>query len=143
MWEALEVPADEACRSEDRSERYAVKRQRIEEAQDKGLVRTDMPSSYLLMMLMGMVNYASALPQVRNLIFAGEPGFDAEKLRAWTKDAVKRVAARAADESSATGTSAAEAELAAVSTAKQSAASKQSAAPTAASAASATVAAAG
>ena len=96
MWEALEVPDDETCRSEDRSARYAVKRQRIEEAQDKGLVRTDMPSPYLLMMLMGMVNYAAALPQVRNLIFGQE--FDAEKLRDWTKDAVKRVAARAADE---------------------------------------------
>lgn len=132
MWEALEVPADEACRSEDRSERYAVKRQRIEEAQDKGLVRTDMPSSYLLMMLMGMVNYASALPQVRSLIFAGEPGFDAEKLRAWTKDAVKRVAARAADEPPAGGeASAAEAELAAVSKtrAKRPAASTAASAP--------------
>jgi AcrR family transcriptional regulator len=95
MWEALEVPADETCRTEARAERYGQKKQRIEEAQDRGLLRTDMPSGYMLMMLMGMVNYAAALPQVRDLVFGAD--FDAEQLRDWTKDAVKRVAARAQD----------------------------------------------
>jgi AcrR family transcriptional regulator len=94
MWEALEVAEDEVCRSEDRAQRYAAKREKIEDAQERGLARADMPSAYMLMMLMGLVNYAAALPQVRGLIF-GE-SFDPEQLREWTKDAVKRVAARAA-----------------------------------------------
>ena len=39
---------------------------------------------------------ASLGPQVRGLVFGSE--FDVEALRAWTKDAVKRVAARATEE---------------------------------------------
>lgn len=94
MWEALEVPLEETCRGEARAARYGVKKQKIEDAQAKGIAREDMPSAYMLMMLMGMVNYASAMPQVRGLIFGED--YDPELLRAWTKDAVKRVAARAA-----------------------------------------------
>jgi AcrR family transcriptional regulator len=101
MWEALEVAEDEVCRSEDRAQRYATKREKIEDAQERGLARTDMPAAYLLMMLMGMVNYPAALPQVRGLIF-GE-SFDAGQLREWTKDAVKRVAARADDDPAGSG----------------------------------------
>ncbi|HET9170867.1 MAG TPA: TetR family transcriptional regulator [Actinospica sp.] len=95
MWEALEVEQENVCRSDDRSVRYAVKKQKIADAQDQGIVRADMPAAYMLMLLMGMINYAAALPQVRNLVFG--PGFDPEALREWTKDAVKRVAAKAAE----------------------------------------------
>ncbi|MBR7832189.1 TetR family transcriptional regulator [Actinospica durhamensis] len=95
MWEALEVKADETCRTEDRAARYAVKKQKIADAQELGLARSDMPAPYLLLLLMGMINYGAALPQVRDLVFGSE--FDTEALRAWTKDAVKRVAARAQD----------------------------------------------
>ena len=95
MWEALEVEQENACRTEDRSARYAVKKQKIVDAQEQGIVRKDMPPAYMLMLLMGMINYAAALPQVRDLVFG--PGFDAEALREWTKDAVKRVAAKAAE----------------------------------------------
>jgi len=96
MWEALEVAEENTCRSDVRAERYGVKKQKIAAAQERGLVREDMPPAYLLMLLMGMINYAAALPQVRGLIFG--PEFDAEALRSWTKDAVKRVAERAADD---------------------------------------------
>jgi AcrR family transcriptional regulator len=99
MWEALEVEEADICRTEDRIERYGVKVQKIADAQQQGLVRTDMPPAYMLMMLMGLVNYANAVPQVRNLVFG--PGFDAEALREWTKDAVKRVAAKSAEPASA------------------------------------------
>jgi len=95
MWEALEVPDERTCRSEARSERYAVKKQKIADAQGQGLVRKDVPPAYMLMLLMGMVNYSVALPQVRALVFG--PDFDPEALRAFTKDAVKRVAAKAAE----------------------------------------------
>ncbi|HWG22805.1 TetR family transcriptional regulator [Actinospica sp.] len=90
MWEALEVEESETCRGETRAERYAVKVQKIADAQDQGLARKDIPPTYMLMMLMSMINYGVMLPQVRNLVFGSD--FDAEALRQWTKDAVKRVA---------------------------------------------------
>lgn len=95
MWEALEVEEAETCRSVERAERYAVKKQKIAGAQDQGLVRADMPPAHLLILMMSMINYSAAMPQVRSLILG--PDFDAETLRDWTKDAVKRVAARAAE----------------------------------------------
>jgi AcrR family transcriptional regulator len=95
MWEALEVPQDETCRSEERAARYGLKKEKIVDAQELGVVRTDMPAPYMLMFLMGMINYGAALPQVRGLVFGSE--FDPEALRTWTKDAVKRVAAHAAE----------------------------------------------
>jgi AcrR family transcriptional regulator len=95
MWEALEVAEEDVCRSESRAERYGVKKQKIADAQEKGMVRKDMPPGVMLMLLMGISNYSVMMPQVKNLILG--PDFDAEQLRAWTKDAVKRVAAEAAD----------------------------------------------
>jgi AcrR family transcriptional regulator len=37
MWEALEVPKEQTCRSEARAERYGVKKEKIAEAQEQGL----------------------------------------------------------------------------------------------------------
>jgi AcrR family transcriptional regulator len=95
MWEALEVEEGNTCRTDEREVRYGVKKQKIADAQDQGIVRKDMPPAYMLMLLMGMINYGAALPQVRSLVFGAE--FDSETLREWTKDAVKRVAAKAAE----------------------------------------------
>jgi AcrR family transcriptional regulator len=95
MWEALEVEPENTCRSDEREARYDVKKQKIADAQDQGIVRKDMPPGYVLMLLMAMLNYGAALPQVRSLVIG--PDFDPETLRAWTKDAVKRVAAKAAE----------------------------------------------
>jgi AcrR family transcriptional regulator len=96
MWEALEVAEQDVCRSDARAERYGVKKQKIADAQEQGLARKDMPPAVMLILLMGISNYPVMMPQVRDLIFG--PDFDAEKLRNWTKDAVKRVAAQAADD---------------------------------------------
>jgi AcrR family transcriptional regulator len=95
MWESLEVPDGVDCRSEARAARYDLKKQKVADAQERGLVRADVPPAYLVMMMMSMVNYAAALPQVRRLVLGKD--FDAEQLRSWTKDAIKRVAAHAAD----------------------------------------------
>jgi hypothetical protein len=96
MWEALEVPAGEACRSATRAERYQLKKDKIGEAQDRGLMRKDMPPAMFLMMLMGMVNYATAVEPVRQLVFGDE--FGPDDYRRWLKDAVKRIAAHARDD---------------------------------------------
>jgi AcrR family transcriptional regulator len=95
MWEALEVEQGNTCRTDEREARYGVKKQKIADAQDQGILREDMPPAYMLMLLMGMINYGAALPQVHSLVFGSE--FDSEALREWTKDAVKRVAAKAAE----------------------------------------------
>jgi len=95
MWEALEVPKDQACRSEARAERYAVKKEKIADAQKQGVIRPDIPPPYVLTLFMGMINYPAALPQVQDLIFGAD--YDADTLREWTKQAVKRIAARAED----------------------------------------------
>jgi AcrR family transcriptional regulator len=95
MWEALEVAEEDVCRSESRAERYGAKKQKIADAQEKGTVRKDMPPGVMLMLLMGISNYSVMMPQVKNLVLG--PDFDPELLRAWTKDAVKRVAAEAAE----------------------------------------------
>jgi AcrR family transcriptional regulator len=91
MWESLEVALADTCRGDARAERYGVKIQKIAEAQEQGLARKEVPPAYLLALLMSLINYSLMLPQVRGLIFGAD--YDAEALRAWTKDAVKRVAA--------------------------------------------------
>jgi AcrR family transcriptional regulator len=96
MWESLEVAEEDVCRSEARAERYGVKKQKVADAQEQGLARKDMPPAVMMLLFMGMVSYPIMMSQVKNLIFG--PEFDAEALRAWTKDAIKRVAAEAADE---------------------------------------------
>ena len=96
MWEALEVAEEDTSRTADRAERYDVKKQKIADAQAQGLARKDMPPAFLLLLMMGMVNYSSAMPQVKSLVLGSDYG--PEDLRAWTKDAIKRVAARAADD---------------------------------------------
>lgn len=99
MWEALEVPTGEICRSVPRAERYQLKKDKIGEAQDRGLMRKDMPPAMFLMLLMGMVNYATAVEPVRRLVFGDE--FDSEDYRHWLKDAIKRIAAHARDDDAA------------------------------------------
>ena len=96
MWEALEVAEEDVCRSEARAQRYGVKTQKVADAQEQGLARKDMPPAVMMMLFMSMVSYPIMMRQVRNLVFG--PDFDAEELRAWTKDAIKRVAAEAADD---------------------------------------------
>jgi len=96
MWESLEVAEEDVCRSEARAERYGVKKQKVADAQEQGLARKDMPPAVMMLLFMSMVSYPIMMSQVKNLIFG--PEFDAEALRAWTKDAIKRVAAEAADE---------------------------------------------
>ena len=96
MWEALEVPAGETCRSSSRAARYQLKKDKIGEAQDRGVMRKDIPPAMFLMMMMSMVNYATAVEPVRRLVFGDE--FGPDDYRHWLKDAVKRIAAHARDD---------------------------------------------
>ncbi|WP_067562198.1 TetR/AcrR family transcriptional regulator [Nocardia acidivorans] len=91
MWEALELGAENASAGELRCGRYLEKRTKVEVAQDKGLMRADMPSGNILMLLMSMINYPLAVPQVAEFTL-GEDN-DPESARAWTKDAIRRIVA--------------------------------------------------
>lgn len=91
MWEALELGAENAQAGELRCGRYLEKRTKVQVAQDKGLMRSDMPSGNILMLLMSMINYPLAVPQVAE--FTLGPDSDPDSARAWTKDAIRRIVA--------------------------------------------------
>ncbi|MGV9667505.1 TetR family transcriptional regulator [Nocardia niigatensis] len=89
QWEALELGRDHASAGELRCGRYLEKRAKIEVAQGKGLLRADMPSGQVLMLLMSMINYPLAVPQVN--AFTLGVAADPEEQRAWIKDAIRRI----------------------------------------------------
>lgn len=91
QWEALELGRENASAGELRCGRYLEKRQKVEVAQSKGLMRADMPAGQILMLLMSMINYPMAVPQVAE--FTLGPDIDAEAQRAWLKDAIRRIVA--------------------------------------------------
>ncbi|WP_278265104.1 hypothetical protein [Nocardia sp. AG03] len=91
MWEALELGAEGVDETGMRAERYQLKQDKIADAQERGVVRPDLPPPALLMLLMGLINYPDVMPQVGKLVFGNE--LDQEDLRAWTKVAVRRIAA--------------------------------------------------
>lgn len=93
MWEALELGPENASVRELRSARYLEKRAKVEVAQAKGLMRTDIPSGYVIMLLMGMINYPTMVPQVLPFLLGNEA--DPEERRAWIKDAIRRIVAPA------------------------------------------------
>ena len=90
MWEALELAPAEVSAGDMRSGRYRQKMSKIADAQQRGVLRSDMPSGYLLTLLTGLINYREALPQSAHFL-VGEDA-DSEVWRTWLKDAVRRVA---------------------------------------------------
>ncbi|MBL1074944.1 TetR family transcriptional regulator [Nocardia sp. 2] len=99
MWEALEL-GDQPTAGELRAARYAAKRHWIAVAQDKGLIRSDMPPGQILLSIMSVINYPFAVPQLRVFTLGGHP--DPAEQRAWVKDAIRRIVAPQPPENSAT-----------------------------------------
>ncbi|MCX4097310.1 hypothetical protein LBW94_033650 [Nocardia sp. alder85J] len=91
MWEALELGQEGASAGETRAGRYLEKKTKVDSAQRRGLIRPDLPPGHLLMLLMSLINYPSAVPQVRGFLLG--PDGDPEQARAVVKDAVRRIAA--------------------------------------------------
>ncbi|MEV6771526.1 TetR/AcrR family transcriptional regulator [Nocardia sp. NPDC051030] len=91
MWEALELGRENASAGELRCGRYLEKRQKVEVAQAKGLMRADMPAGHILMILMSTINYPLAVPQVNQFTLGGDA--DPEQSRLWIKDAIRRIVA--------------------------------------------------
>ncbi|WP_019933015.1 TetR family transcriptional regulator [Nocardia sp. BMG111209] len=95
MWEALELGQEGASAGETRTARYLDKKVKVDSAQQRGLIRADLPPGHLLMLLMSMINYPAAVPQVRGFLLG--PDGDPERARAVIKDAVRRIAAPGED----------------------------------------------
>ncbi|MFF0491111.1 TetR family transcriptional regulator [Nocardia sp. NPDC004068] len=91
LWEALELGADGASGGEARIGRYAAKQAKVADAQSRNLIRADMPPAAVLLLMLSMINYPRAVPQMQRFLF-GE-GFDPESMREWVKDAVRRMVA--------------------------------------------------
>ncbi len=93
LWEALELGAEGASSGEARTGRYAEKQAKVGDAQRRGLMRDDMPPAALLLLTLSLVNYPRAVPQVSRFLF--DDRFDPESMRAWVKDAARRMLAPA------------------------------------------------
>ncbi|BCK58262.1 TetR family transcriptional regulator [Nocardia wallacei] len=91
MWEALELHPDDVSAGELRAARYLEKTTKVRDAQQRGLLRPDLPAGYLLTLLTGMINYREALPQSARFVIGEDD--DPEAWRSWLKDAVRRVVA--------------------------------------------------
>ncbi|WP_024802434.1 TetR family transcriptional regulator [Nocardia sp. BMG51109] len=90
LWEALEVGADGVIAGESRTAKYTEKKDKVVDAQQRGVVRDDLPPGEVLMLLMGLINYSQAVPQIRRLL-VGEA--DVEDRRRVAKEAAHRVVA--------------------------------------------------
>ncbi|RDI42123.1 TetR family transcriptional regulator [Nocardia mexicana] len=91
MWEALEIDPEDVSAGEMRARRYLDKTTKVEAAQQRGLIRRDMPPGYLLTLLTGLINYREAVPQSARFVLGADA--DPELWRTWLKDAAKRVVA--------------------------------------------------
>jgi AcrR family transcriptional regulator len=91
MWEALELGQDGASAGEIRAGRYLDKKVKVDSAQQRGLIRDDLPPGHVLMLLMSLINYPAAVPQVRGFLLG--PDGDPDRARTVIKDAVRRIVA--------------------------------------------------
>lgn len=96
MWEALEIAPEQITSGAARARRYQDKIEKVDDAQQRGVLRRDMPGGYLLTMLTGLINYQQALPQSRRFV-VGAPD-DPEQLQRWLRDAARRIVAPVPDD---------------------------------------------
>jgi AcrR family transcriptional regulator len=91
LWEALELGPDRASGGEARIGRYALKQAKVADAQRRGVVRSDMPPAVVVLIMLSVVNYAQAVPQVTKFLLGDDVG--PEELRKWLEDAMRRIVA--------------------------------------------------
>ncbi|RMI31698.1 TetR family transcriptional regulator [Nocardia stercoris] len=91
LWEALEIGPESETAAEYRVARYAAKSGKIADAQRRGLIRADLPPEQVLILLLSLVTYPNAVPQV--LRFAVGPDWSPDRQRSVIKDAARRMLA--------------------------------------------------
>lgn len=90
LWEALESDPYNPVGRIERQAHYRAKTQKVADAQAKGIINPDVPPAHMLMLLMSLINYQGAIPQLRVLLLEDEDS----PLREWIKMSVRRIAQR-------------------------------------------------
>ncbi|MFF4712112.1 TetR family transcriptional regulator [Streptomyces eurythermus] len=93
FWEGIEYGTAELPDEEARQDHYARKVAQVRDAQERGVITDAIPAGDLLILLISLTNWASALPQMRRIL-TGTGGGDQDRLRASMKEAARRLVAR-------------------------------------------------
>ncbi|WP_181798006.1 TetR family transcriptional regulator [Streptomyces sp. WELS2] len=93
FWEGIEYGTAELPDEEARQDHYARKVAQIRDAQERGIITDAIPAGDLLILLISLTNWASAVPQLRRIL-AGPGDDDQDRLRASMKEAARRLVAR-------------------------------------------------
>ncbi|MFF5439708.1 TetR family transcriptional regulator [Streptomyces achromogenes] len=93
FWEGIEYGTAELPDEEARQDHYARKVAGIRDAQERGVITDTIPAGDLLILLISLTNWVSAVPQMRRIL-AGQGDGDQDRLRASVKEAARRLVAR-------------------------------------------------
>ncbi|GHH09938.1 TetR family transcriptional regulator [Streptomyces rubradiris] len=93
FWEGMEYGTAELPDEEARQDHYARKVAQIRDAQERGVITDTIPAGDLLILLISLTNWSSALPQMRRIL-TGTGGGDQDRLRASIREAARRLVAR-------------------------------------------------
>ncbi|HEY0258427.1 MAG TPA: TetR family transcriptional regulator [Lacisediminihabitans sp.] len=92
LWEALDGSRPAVVAEESRRDHYAGKTARFASAQQEGTIGAAIPPDILTLILLGLVNWPQAVPQMTELITGEGPGSD--RLQAATVEAATRITKR-------------------------------------------------
>ncbi|MDN3259494.1 TetR family transcriptional regulator [Streptomyces sp. CSDS2] len=93
FWEGMEYGTAELPDEEARQDHYARKVAQIRDAQERGVITDTIPAGDLLILLISLTNWSSALPQMRRILTGTGDG-DQDRLRASIREAARRLVAR-------------------------------------------------
>ncbi|MFG2933001.1 TetR family transcriptional regulator [Streptomyces achromogenes] len=93
FWEGIEYGTAELPDEEARQDHYARKVTQIRDAQERGVITDTIPAGDLLILLISLTNWVSAVPQMRRIL-AGPGDGDQDRLRTSVKEAARRLVAR-------------------------------------------------
>ncbi|MFC5660657.1 TetR family transcriptional regulator [Streptomyces nogalater] len=93
FWEGIEYGSAELPDEEARQDHYARKVAEIRDAQERGVITDAIPAGDLLILLISLTNWVSAVPQMRRIL-TGPGDADQDRLRASVKEAARRLVAR-------------------------------------------------
>ncbi|MFF9021600.1 TetR family transcriptional regulator [Streptomyces eurythermus] len=93
FWEGIEYGTAELPDEEARQDHYARKVAQVRDGQERGVITDTIPAGDLLILLISLTNWISAVPQMRRIL-AGTGDGDRDRLRASVKEAARRLVAR-------------------------------------------------
>ncbi|MEU3858077.1 TetR family transcriptional regulator [Streptomyces sp. NPDC028722] len=93
FWEGLEYGADTELPDENgRREHYRQKIDALRDGQERGVITDAIPAGDLLLLLIGLANWAAVVPQMRRIL-VGTEDTDRDRLRASVREAARRLVA--------------------------------------------------